>query len=257
VTAPDDGIDPQEAMLHAYLDGQLAPEEGRAVEARLARDPDAAARVAEWRAVNDRLHALYDPTLDEPVPARLSERPRFGGRHLVPAAAAVLWLVSGIALGWWWRGPPPPPVPPLAAVAERAALAHSVYVPEVRHAVEVTADQEAHLVTWLSKRLKEPVKAPKLQSIGYELVGGRLLPSAADGPAAQLMYQESGGGRITLYLKCLGANAQRETAFRYDKSDSVGVFTWIDERVAYALTANLPREKHLELAEAIYKQLNP
>jgi anti-sigma factor RsiW len=264
VSAPDDRLDHEDAAtwrLLAYADGRLSPEEARAVEQQLTRDPDAAARVADWRAINDRLHALYDPTLDEPVPARLTTLPRRPWRAALQAAVlAVVWLGAGAAIGWWWRGPgapAPAPVAPLAAVAERAALAHSVYVPEVRHAVEVTADQETHLVAWLSKRLTEPVKAPKLQASGYELVGGRLLPSAPDGPAAQLMYQEAGGSRITLYLKCVGPNAKRETAFRYDRSGSIGVFTWIDDRVAYALTADLPREKHLVLAETIYKQLNP
>ena len=49
--------------------------------------------------------------------------------------------------------------------ARRAANAHAVYVPEVRHPVEVGADQEAHLVQWLSKRLAVPVRAPALYCI--------------------------------------------------------------------------------------------
>jgi anti-sigma factor RsiW len=259
VSAPDDDLAPDEAQLHAYLDGQLTPDQARLVENRLARDPEAALRVQEWRGMNQRLHALYDPTLEEPVPARLSTVPRFGwSRVLRAAAAAVVWLAVGTGLGWWWRGNQVPPrTAPVAILAERAALAHTVYVPEVRHPVEVPANQEAHLVAWLSKRLGEPIKAPKLAGEGYELVGGRLLPSGQDGPAAQFMYQEAGGGRITLYVKCMGSNTRRETAFRYDRAGSVGVFTWIDDRVAYSLAAELPREKHLVLAEAVYRQFNP
>jgi anti-sigma factor RsiW len=258
MSAPED-LAPDEALLHAYVDGRLTPEEARGVEGRLARDPEAAARVQEWQAINQRLHALYDPTLDEPVPARLANRPGFDRRRsLRAAAAAVMWLAIGTGIGWWWRGSAVPPrTAPVAIVAERAALAHAVYVPEVRHPVEVPANQEAHLVAWLSKRLGEPIKAPKLTSEGYELVGGRLLPSGQDGPAAQFMYQEAGGSRVTLYVKCMGANARRETAFRYDRAGAVGVFTWIDDRVAYSLAAELPREKHLALAEAVYRQLNP
>lgn len=257
MSAPDD-LAPDEALLHAYVDGRLTPEEARAVENRLARDPEVAARVQEWRAINQRLHALYDPTLDEPVPVRLSAMPSSAWRRsLRAAAAAVVWLAVGTGLGWWWRGAAVPPPAPVAVVAERAALAHTVYVPEVRHPVEVPANQEAHLVAWLSKRLGEPIKLAKLAGEGYELVGGRLLPSGQDGPAAQFMYQETGGGRITLYVKCMGSNARRETAFRYDRAGTVGVFTWIDDRVAYSLAAELPREKHLVLAEAIYRQFNP
>ena len=62
---------------------------------------------------------------------------------------------------------------------QRAAFAHSVYVPEPRHAVEVKA-QEEHLARWLTRRIDVPVKLFDLRDQGFELVGGRLLP---DGPA--------------------------------------------------------------------------
>ena len=63
-----------------------------------------------------------------------------------------------------------------AAWARRAAIAHVVYSPEVRHPVEVAANEEAHLVRWLSKRLGIQLKVPHLGALGYSLVGGRLLP---------------------------------------------------------------------------------
>lgn len=259
MSAPDDEVAPDEALLHAYVDGRLEPDAARQVESRLARDPEAALRVQEWRAINQRLHALFDPTLDEPVPARLAAAPRLPWSRVArAAAAAVVWVAIGTGIGWWGRGAAVPPrTAAVAVVAERAALAHTVFVPEVRHPVEVPANQEAHLVAWLSKRLGEPIKAPKLGGEGYELVGGRLLPSGQDGPAAQFMYQEAGGGRITLYVKCMGPSTRRETAFRYDRAGNVGVFTWIDERVAYSLVAELPRERHLVLAETVYRQFNP
>ena len=42
-------------------------------------------------------------------------------------------------------------------------------------------------MTWLTKRLGAPVSAPSLSALGYELVGGRLLPGGA-GPVALFMY---------------------------------------------------------------------
>lgn len=42
-----------------------------------------------------------------------------------------------------------------------AAVAYAVYSPEKRHPVEVGADQEQHLVNWLSKRLGAILKAPQ------------------------------------------------------------------------------------------------
>lgn len=76
--------------------------------------------------------------------------------------------------------------------ARRAALAHAVYAPEVRHPVEVAAVEKAHLAAWLSKRLEAEVRAPDLGGAGFALLGGRLLPGealsgAASLPAAQFM----------------------------------------------------------------------
>lgn len=65
--------------------------------------------------------------------------------------------------------------------------------------MEVAADQEAHLVAWLSKRLGTPLKVPRLDTLGFGLVGGRLLPGD-QGPVAQFMYQDGQGQRLTLYV---------------------------------------------------------
>jgi anti-sigma factor RsiW len=74
-----------------------------------------------------------------------------------------------------------------------------VYAPERRHAVEVAAAQDDHLVTWLSKRLNRTLTIPSLHGYECELVGGRLLPGE-DGPAAQFMYQDASGERHMLYM---------------------------------------------------------
>jgi anti-sigma factor RsiW len=102
-----------------------------------------------------------------------------------------------------------------AAWARRAAMAHVVYSPEVRHPVEVGADQEAHLGAWLSKRLGTPLKSPQLSAQGYALVGGRL-PPGDRGPVAQFMYQDGKGVRLTLYVP-LQRGRTRETAFRFSQ----------------------------------------
>src|SRR5262249_10673797 len=76
-------------------------------------------------------------------------------------------------------------------------------------------------------------------------------------PAAQFMYQDASGQRVTLYLKHMPEGRGQESQFRYEQAGKICVFTWIDDRVAYALAAEMPREQHLALAEVIYRQLNP
>ena len=137
----------------------------------------------------------------------------------------------------------------------RAAIAHVVYSPEVRHPVEVGAEQEAHLVAWLSKRLGAPLKVPYLGAQGYQLVGGRLLPGER-GPVAQFMYQESKGRRLTLYVR-VNAEQSAETAFRFARERGVGVFYWIDRKLGYALSGDIEKDELLRVATAVYRQLNP
>ena len=170
------------------------------------------------------------------------------------AAALALILVGGVG-GWWLHGLQPDQVPPMAGLAERAAAAYSVFTPEVRHPVEVAAENETHLVKWLSKRLGAPLRAPSLLSLGYELVGGRLL-AGQRGPAALFMYENQKGERLTVYVRRSGG-AGGETAFRYAHKDRVGVFYWIDGPLGYAISGEIEKPRLLEVANAIYRQLNP
>lgn len=140
-------------------------------------------------------------------------------------------------------------------VFARALAAHAIFVPEVRHPVEVDAGQQQHLVAWLSKRLGVTIRAPMLESLGFQLLGGRLLP--ADGqPAAQFMYQDAGGRRLTLYAR-RGLGGNRETAFRFAEQDGIGAFYWVDGDLAYALIGDLSRPMLDQVAHAVYRQLNP
>jgi anti-sigma factor RsiW len=147
-----------------------------------------------------------------------------------------------------------PQVVPLS-LARQAAIAHAVYSPEVRHPVEVKADEEEHLVNWLSRRLGTPLKAPGLSPLGYELVGGRLL-SGPQGPVAHFMYQDARGQRLTLYVS-RQKGEPRDTAFRFSQEDRVSVFYWVEHDFGYALSGEMRRDQLLKIADVVYKQLNP
>jgi anti-sigma factor RsiW len=213
---------------------------------------------AEMKALSQALHQLYDPVLEEPVPERLrARRPDWR----IPAIAAG-WLLLGICVGVFagWQLHASRAIvaqqAEVPAFVKRAAMAHATYSPEVRHPVEVGADQEQHLVTWLSKRLGAQVRAPKLEAIGYSLVGGRLLPGD-NGPVAHFMYQTEKGRRITLYVRTDAAE-NRETAFRYAAEGNVKVFYWIDRKLGYAISsADIAKDDLLKIANAVYQQLNP
>lgn len=258
-----------EAELHAYVDGRLDPAARAAVQARLAGDAEAARRVAEWTRQREALRGLHAGILAEPVPSTLAQAAqrlhrrsdrvgrwaRWGGI----AAGLALAFVAGWAshLQWSARGSDPQLARARGAgeFARQAILAHAVYLPEVRHPVEVEAAQQDHLVQWLSRRLQRPLKVPNLSGVGYALVGGRLLPGEK-GARAQFMYQDAAGDRITLYVGAVDAGAASgETAFRFTGDGPVATFYWVDQGFGYALAGKPPRQKLLSLAEAVYRQL--
>ena len=260
-----------ESDLQAWVDGRL-PEARRAeVENYLAARPDEAARIAAYRRQNEGLRSLFDPVVDEPVPARLSAPPP---RRTVSlqryAAVAAFAFISG-SLGWMLRSAVEPSAinvaqapgatqPYLAqndaaSLPHQAAIAHAVFSPDVRHPVEIGADQEEQLVTWLSKRLGAPLKPPKLGTLGYELIGGRLLPGN-EGPVAQFMYHDASGQRLTLYVTTEHKTDQT-TAFRFAQEGPVNVFYWIDGQFGYALSAGIDKGELGRVAQAVYDQINP
>ncbi len=276
---------PDQATLSAWLDGELDATTRSQVDAWLRDHPEETAQVRLWAADRDALRARFDPVLDEPIPPALLQAVQAPGATLLAAANQARWrrvavvagllLTGGLAGGWvgtsMSRGEPvglaalPLPWSDGSKVRNggwqhRAAVAHAVYAPEVRHPVEVNVAQgsaaeqraqEEHLARWLSKRLDMPVQLYDLRAQGFELVGGRLLPDAA-GPSAQLMYQNRGGQRVTLYLRKPEAGAS--TAFRFQRDGDLNLFYWVEDGYGCALVGKLPREQLLALAEAVYKQ---
>jgi anti-sigma factor RsiW len=243
-----------ESDLHAYVDGALEPRRRAAVERHLAEHPDEAERVADWRRQNEALRALYAHVADEPVPPRL-RIDRLAGRRAgrnwpAMAAAAVLCLAIGAAGGWigrstWVR-------PAQATLIDAAVTAHELYAREVMHPVEVRADEQAHLAAWLSKRLDRPLVVPDLRPLGFGLVGGRLLP-AGNLPAAQLMYEDVGGRRITLLI--VPATNAEGSSLRYAGSGKLRSFLWTEEAISCVIVGDLSRDRLRSIAMDAYEQL--
>jgi anti-sigma factor RsiW len=269
--------------LHAYLDGQLSAERRGEVEAYLAAHPEEKLRVDAYKAQNDALRQLFNPVVDEAVPASLlvlAEQPQAVKSNAIPqgdflrgavhtqkqpflsrwsvqriAAGLVIAVLSGAA-GWLGHAQyqTTERTAQVTPLPRQAAVAHVVYSPDVRRPVEVTADQEDQLVKWLSKRLGTPVSPPKLGALGYELIGGRLLPGNT-GPVAQFMYHDSSGQRLTLYVSTENAS-NRDTAFRFAKEGPVNVFYWVDGKFGYALSAGIDKKELARVATAVYDQLD-
>lgn len=247
-----------ETELHGYADRRLAPAHAAEVESLLAHDPEAAARVAEIRAQNEALAQALDPWLAEPIPERLlaaATPPASQARPAWwrPAAALAATLLAGIALGWFGResllasrGTP-------TTFAREAAFSHAIYAKDQGRPVEVGAQDEARLVRWLTRRLGVEIPPPDLSSVGFSLVGGRLV-AGNEKPTALLMYESPDKQRLTLQWRKNDPKAP-EVAFRYAVENGVGVFYWVDANCAYALSGDVDRTRLLAVAQIVYGQL--
>ena len=237
--------------LLRYVDGELDVARTENIAECLAMDPSLKKKVADFQEINRRLAALYNDHQDKPIPARLLLA--VSNRNSAPiwrVAASVLWVLLGGLIGYSLqittdvRGYERP-------LPVEAAFAHTVYVPEVRHPVEVGADEEAHMNAWLSKRLDRVVAAPDLRSAGYALVGGRLLPDGHRA-AAQFMFEDNSGGRITLFIRQSGDRP--DTSFLYTNNDDLGILYWVDNGLAFALTASMDKPSMMNVAQKVYQQ---
>lgn len=246
----------REDDLHAYVDNAMPAEERGRFESELREDAAAASRVQAYLLQNAALHDAFDGVLAEPNTLRVPPAAASPWqRGALPLAAA---LTLGVGIGFIARGAITAYQAPLATLAHQAVLAHVAYVPEVRHPVEVAAQDEQHLVAWLSKRLAIPLRAPNLDSAGYRLLGGRLLPasgSTGDAPVAWLMYENAKGKRLSLLVRREAKSG--DTAFRFAQDGETRVFYWIDGPCGYALAADVDREELLRLSRLVYQHLNP
>jgi anti-sigma factor RsiW len=251
-----------ERDIHLALDGELPADERAGYEQWLASHPDMKARSGRYRADRDLLRGAVAGVLDEPVPDRLTKiladetrpqhRPSASARWRM-AAAAVLFIAGGVGgylLGIsGWR----PMDATAAQLADGAIAAHSIYAAEKLHVVEVGADQKEHLVGWLSKRIGVALVAPDLSADGFELIGGRLLPAAAHKTAAQFMYQDRIGNRVSIYVARDASST--ETGFRLLEEGGTRALYWLDDGYGCAIAGNLPEKTLLAIANSAYRQL--
>jgi anti-sigma factor RsiW len=255
----------EEDDLQAWVDGRLTAGDNEAVEAYFAAHPELRARWSQYAEQREELRAAFAGSAEKPIPARLrvarlmAERSRRRHRQFTRIAAAVALLIVG-GIGGWGAHDLLPALNSSAsavlasAVFDDAIAAHRTFSVETRHPVEVGANEEAHLVQWLSKRLGHQLIVPDLSTLGFRLMGGRLLP-ADSGPAALFMYEDGKGTRLSCYY--LVVDVAGETEFQFREQNGVSAFFWVDDGLAYAIAANVPRDRLLKIAEIVYQQNSP
>ena len=140
----------------------------------------------------------------------------------------------------------------MSLLQQEALASHTVYAADVRHPVEVTAAETAHLSQWLSNRLRRTVSPPDLSDSGYRLLGGRLLATEHGGAAALFVYDNADGTRLTVLLRPMAPQLQ---AARADITQGqLNGCTWIGGGMGYAVVGTTSDEVLDEIASQISQQ---
>ncbi|MFV3383362.1 MULTISPECIES: anti-sigma factor family protein [Pseudomonas] len=192
---------PTEHELHAYVDDRLDPVRRAQVHAWLAANPQEAARVEAWRSDARRLRAAL-AGFGQNTPAaeldlgqlrrRLRQRRQ---RQWASAALVLLALGAGGFGGWQARE--------ATLVADTLPMADAVQAHRLfagGTTLDVQAGDSQHLQAWLERHFDRVGQLPDLAAYGFRPVGARLL-SNEQGPAALLVFQDTKGERVSLFLR--------------------------------------------------------
>ena len=182
--------------LMAYLDGELDATRRESLRQEIAASADLSRRVAEQLELRDRLRRAFDPALDEPVPARLTEL--IGRARVVESGSStrrrpsrVAWL-SGLALA--------------AGIVLGIALGPAL-LPLARESPEIVArgaDVSAGgvLADTLSRRLASEQSAsdPIRLGVSFQATNGEycrtFIVRRGDGALAGMACRQGGAWRI-------------------------------------------------------------
>lgn len=266
--------------LQAFVDDQLTQQDHILVEKWLETHPDDMALAGEWKAqklaIQQAFGQVSDATeMDKKLLESISQHAE-GPIHksptstrILPAVAAAIAIFSlGGVFGMWLANQSAINSPgseysqhgnqQLASTSDlplfdKAKVNHVIYTAEQRHKVEVGADEKEHLGRWLGSRLNKPdsLPIPDLTTLGFDLVGGRLVPYEGK-PSALLMYGSASGTQLTILVGQLPKNSQQlATTPQFEKEGKLGTLAWRTGTLGYAISAPMDQVDLERVAEHV------
>ena len=256
-------------LLVAYVDGQLARKQARAVEKVLVQDDVIAKRADALREAHARLERAFDAILagDEAEISSLAAAPvavaaPVGDVQKPRSSLRVIGTMLAVAVvaGWvgWLAGtfdvvkllrPAATPMPVgLATIpwAEQASEAHALIS---RDTVEVGLESQSNrefVYLQLARAIAPMLKFPDLQAQGFDFVRAQLLRDGGQ-PLGLILYLPKEGAPLGLYVK--RGHVARLPVWRKDgRITSVG---WSEAGITYLLAGEQPEDLLLRLTEKI------
>jgi anti-sigma factor RsiW len=243
--------------LHAFVDRSLDPDREAVVRRYLDAHPDAARRVSDYASQRQALRQALAPIAEEPIPSRLNldrllaER-RKPQRRSWPIAAACAFLAVGTAGGWVARGFDLPAQAGVSSLGQEAADNYRVYAADRFYPVEFKAQDRDTLSQWISARLNRPVSPPDLTSVGYRLMGGRLV-ATPHGPAGLFLYSRPDGQRLEVFMRPM--RVEQNARMREHAYGALGGVAWSDDGLGYSLIGAAPSNELHPLADEVRRQV--
>ncbi len=223
---------PTEDVLQAYVDNLLGEKDRVWVEAYLARNPEEAKRVRDFRAQNRALKALFEGENLPPLPAEtLSSAKEFRSilvmadtrQRWMSGMAAAAAVVLGIGMLWAVNAfHSADQVQPLAAIE-----------PENTAILPISASTDTGLTVGGDQpRTSSPLPLPDLAAMGFALTDSRLY-STQQGLAAHLLYED--GKKRPLALCITGAGPVQASNLAAERTGALTVASWQDERIHFSM----------------------
>lgn len=238
--------------LNAYLDNEMAEGESESFTSHLRLDVELDSQYKDYQKIDSLLHEAYDPILEEKLPRRLVNTGRQNTIYTALAASIVFFAI-GTLFGWYTSVTLNGAKYTEENLLQPATFAHLIFTSDHRHPVEVTGSHNNALDHWLSNRLKTQLTSPDLTSIGYDLMGGRLLPSTQGRMAGQYMYENIKGQRITLYLR--RGKWNKSTTLQFTKFNSHHVSYSVVGEMAFVVTSEEFGEEFVKSSQVIHRHL--
>jgi anti-sigma factor RsiW len=258
-------------LLVAYVDGQLARKQTRAVEKVLEQDDVIARRVDALKDAHGRLEAAFEAILaDEEAEVAPPPGPQGPGVFITWTAAKVGLAGAGLfaalvlaMAGYGW----PLVMPDFAGNRSGAADVEwtgslpAAWQDEVvraqallgRASLEVGLESQANqdlIAFQLAQAIGPGLKLPDLAPQRFRFVRAQLL-RAGEEPLAQLLYLGTSGAPLALYAK-QGEGAEAPSFKSYG---TIGSVAWAKDGITYLLAGEADASRLTQLAETIRKQL--